>query len=143
MANLNYNRVILGGRLTTKPELKTTNGGKSVTTFTVAVNRRGAKDGQQQADFISCVAWEKSAELVTKYFDKGSSIVVDGSIQTRSWKDDGGNTRYATEVNVSDVHFVDSKSENPSNAVVPGYQPQTQFGAPKFEDMSKEDDLPF
>lgn len=143
MANLNYNSATIGGRLTSTPELKVTSNGKNVTTFTIAVNRRSSKDGQQQADFISCVAWDKSAELITKYFEKGSSILVDGSIQTRSWKDDSGNSKYATEVNVHDVHFVDSKSENPSSSVVPGYQAQTQFGAPKFEEMSKDDCLPF
>ncbi len=146
MANLNFNRVILGGRLTAAPELKSTQSGTKVTTFTVAVNRRASKDGQQQSDFINCVAWQERAELIVKFFTKGSSILVEGEIQTRTWKDSDGNDRYATEVNVSQVHFVDSKSENPMNnapSVIPGYQPQTQFGAPKFEEMSSDEDLPF
>jgi single-strand DNA-binding protein len=152
MANFNLNKVIIGGRLTADPELKQTQSGTAVTTFTVAVNRRGAKDGQQQSDFISCVAWKERAELITKYFGKGSSICVEGEIQTRSWKDESGNNRYATEVNVSQVHFVDSKSENPANSapsVIPGYTGPGQAPSftpatpPKFEEMSKDDDLPF
>lgn len=152
MANFNLNKVIIGGRLTADPELKQTQSGTAVTTFTVAVNRRGAKDGQQQSDFISCVAWKERAELVTKYFGKGSSICVEGEIQTRSWKDESGNNRYATEVNASQVHFVDSKSENPANSapsVIPGYTgPQqapsfTPATPPKFEEMDKDDQLPF
>lgn len=149
MPNLNYNRVILGGRLTAEPELKSTQSGVKVTTFSVAVNRRGAKDGQQQSDFINCVAWRERAELIVKFFTKGSSILIEGELQTRTWKDNDGNNRYATEVIVSQVYFVDSKSENPANSapsVIPGYQPQTQFGAigtPNFEEMDKDDDLPF
>ncbi len=149
MANLNFNRVILGGRLTAAPELKSTQSGTKVTTFTVAVNRRGAKDGQQQSDFINCVAWKERAEFVTKFFGKGSSILVEGELQTRKWQDAQGNDRYSTEVIVSQVNFVDSKSENPANSapsVIPGYQPQTQFGAigtPNFEEMDKDDELPF
>ena len=149
MANLNFNRVILGGRLTAVPELKSTQSGTKVTTFTVAVNRRGAKDGQQQSDYINCVAWKERAEFIVKYFTKGSSILLEGELQTRTWKDENGNNRYATEVIVSQTNFVDSKNENPSNSapsVIPGYQPQTQFGAigmPKFEEMDKDDDLSF
>lgn len=149
MANLNFNRVILGGRLTAAPELKSTQSGTKVTTFTVAVNRRGAKDGEQTATYVDCVAWKERAEFVTKFFGKGSSILVEGELQTRKWPDAQGNDRYSTEVIVSQVNFVDSKSENPANSapsVIPGYQPQTQFGAigtPKFEEMDKDDDLPF
>ncbi len=149
MANFNFNRAILGGRLTATPEAKMTQSGTPVTTFTVAVNRKGAKDGQQQSDFVNCVAFKERAELICKYFVKGSSICIEGEIQTRSWKDSEGNNRYATEVLVSQVHFVDSKSESPANSapsVIPGYHPQTQFGAmsaPKFEEMDKDDELPF
>jgi single-strand DNA-binding protein len=134
MANFNFNKVILGGRLTAQPELKATPSGTKVTTFSVAVNRRGAKDGQQQSDFINCVAWDKRAELICQYFGKGSSICVVGEIQTRSWKDNNGNNRYATEVIVSEVQFVDSKSENPTAA---------PSSAPNFVEMDNSDDLPF
>lgn len=138
MANFNFNKAILGGRLTANPELKTTPSGTNVATFTIAVNRRGGKDGQTQSDFINCVAWEKRAELICKYFGKGSSICVVGDIQTRSWKDNNGNNRYSTEVNVSEVQFVDSKSENPTAA--PSFTPKQTQG---FEEMAGLDDLPF
>lgn len=135
MANLNLNKVILGGRLTAQPELKTTPSGTNVTTFTIAINRRGGKDEQPKSDFINCVAWDKRAELICKYFGKGSSICIVGEIQTRSWKDNNGNNRYATEVIVSEVQFVDSKSENPMAA--PSSAPQG------FVEMDNSDDLPF
>ena len=134
MANLNLNKVILGGRLTADPEIKQTPGGKMVCQFSVAVNRKG-KD--QPTDFINCVAWEKSAELLSKYFRKGSSICVVGEIQVRQWKDKDGGNRYATEVRVSEINFVDSKSDNGSQAQT--YMPD----AYKMEDMAADDELPF
>lgn len=138
MANFSFNKAILGGRLTANPELKTTPSGTNVATFTIAVNRRGGKDGQTQSDFINCVAWDKRAELICKFFGKGSSICVVGEIQTRSWKDTQGNNRYSTEVNVSEVQFVDSKSENPTTA--PSFTPKQTQG---FVEMDGADDLPF
>ena len=145
MANLNLNRVILGGRLTSDVELKTTPSGTFVTSFGVAVNRRGAQEGQQQADFINVVAFKERAEFISKYFKKGSSICIEGEIQTRSWKDNSGNTRYATEVIASQVHFVDSKSEGAQDApsVIPGFKVELKSDAPHFEEMSNDDDLPF
>ena len=105
MANYNFNKVILGGRLTADPELKKTqNGDISVCSFTIAVNRRFSRAGEQpQADFINCVAWRQQAELLAKYFRKGSSVCVVGSIQTRSWTDNQGAKRYATEVIVDEI----------------------------------------
>lgn len=147
MANFNFNRVILGGRLTSQPELKTTQSGTTVTTFSIAVNRRKAKDGDQQSDFITCVAWKERAELICKYFGKGSSICIVGELQTRKWQDNNGNTRYATEVIVSEVQFVDSKGDN-SQGTVPSYTPPVVFNAPAepiptFQDMGADEDLPF
>ena len=136
MANFNFNKAILGGRLTASPELKTTPSGTNVTTFTIAVNRRGGKDGQTQSDFINCVAWEKRAELICKFFGKGSSICVVGEIQTRSWKDNNGNNRYATEVLVSEVNFVDSKNESTAND-------QSFTPAQGMVEMDADDSLPF
>ena len=146
MSNLNFNKAILGGRLTTQPELKQTPQGVAVTTFSIAVNRKGKKD---ETDFINCVAWRQTAELVCKYFGKGSSICIVGSIQTRSWNDSNGNKRYATEVIADEAYFVDSKAEN-------GEGVSTYTSAPKppqnanfvptqasFEDVSNDDDLPF
>jgi single-strand DNA-binding protein len=108
MSNFNFNKVILGGRLTADPELKSTPDGVYVTTFTVAVSRRG-KD--QPADFINVTAWRQTEEFVTRNFRKASGICIVGSIQTRSWTDPQGQKRYATEVVADEVFFVDSKSE--------------------------------
>ena len=116
MANFNFNKVILGGRLTADPELKTTPSGISVTSFTIAVNRRfGAKGTAEdpQADFFNVTAWRQTAEFITKYFRKASSICVMGSIQTRTWIDQQGMKRFATEIVADEAFFVDAKSESP------------------------------
>ena len=145
MANFNFNKVILGGRLTADPEVKTTQSGTPGCTFNIAVNRRGAKDGQQQSDFVTCVAWKERGELVGKYFRKGSSICIVGEIQTRKWQDGNGNNRYATEVIANEVNFVDSKSDNPSAGTPSAYVPDAYKNAPKptFEDIGNDSDLPF
>ena len=142
MANLNLNKVILGGRMTADPELKTTQSGTPVLSFTIAVNRRRAKDGEQQSDFINCVAWKERAELISRYFRKGSCICIIGEIQVRKWQDSDGNNRYATEVLVSEVNFVDSKSE--SQGAPASYMPEA-YTAPAagFEEITGDDDLPF
>lgn len=159
MANLNFNKVILGGRLTADPELKTTQTGVSVTSFDVAINRKYSGQNQQQiTDFITVVAWRQTAEFVTRYFRKGSSICVVGSLQTRSWTDNNGQKRYATEVVADEVNFVDSKSESSAPAAAPYAAPysapaaqpaapeQIGFNVPaaqKFEETGNDDDLPF
>ena len=150
MANFNFNKVILGGRLTADPELKTTTSGIVVTSFSIAVNRRPSKtaDGQtnQQSDFFNCTAWRNTAEFITRYFRKGSSICITGTLQNRTWNDQQGNKRYATDIVVDEVHFVDSKSDNMQ------YQNSSDsFGAPSysteatpdFEVISGDQDLPF
>lgn len=110
MANFNINKSILGGRLTSDPELKQTQSGLYVTTFNLAVSRRFAKDGEQQtADFFTCVAWRDRAEFICKYFRKGSSLCVVGELQTRSWTDAQNIKHYATELKVDEAFFVDSK----------------------------------
>lgn len=137
MANFNFNKVILGGRLTADIEQKATPNGVAVAQFTIAINRKG-KDAQ--TDFINCVAWRGTAEFASKYFRKGSSICVVGTIQTRTWTDKDGGKRYATEVNVDEVQFVDSKSDNESaGATSVGYVPEAYTSpTPSFDD----DDLP-
>lgn len=138
MANFNLNKVILGGRITADPELKQTPQGVSVTSFSVAVNRRGK---EQQADFINCVAWRQTADFICRFFKKGSSICIVGNIQTRTWNDTQNNKRYATEVIVDEAYFVDSKSEGaPSFTEAPAFQTQQ---APKFEEITGDDELPF
>lgn len=111
MANLHLNKVILCGRLAAAPELKMTPAGVPVCSFRLAVNRSYSKDGEQAADFITCVAWRQRAEFIAKYFGRGSSLCLTGSIQVRKYADQNGNTRYSTEVLVDDAHFVDSKGE--------------------------------
>lgn len=138
MANFNLNKVILGGRLTSDVELKTTQGGISVCSFTIAVNRKTGKDKEQQTDFITCQAWRSTAEFISKYFSKGSSICVVGAIQTRNWEDQNGQKRYATEVVVDEAMFVDSKSESdaPKSFVPDAYKPN-------FEPVNTDEGLPF
>ena len=136
MSALNLNKVILGGHLTTNPELKQTSQGVSVTTFSIAVNRRGNKN---EVDFINCVAWRQTAEFVCKYFKRGSAICIVGSIQTRSWQDNNGNKRYATEVVAEEAFFVDSKSEGNTDAFSPTLTTNVAQGRGECSD----EDLPF
>ena len=162
MANLNLNKVVLCGRLTADPELKQTQSGISVVSFTLAVNRRYVKQSddqsqqqQQLTDFINVVAWRNTAEFISRYFHKGSCLCVTGSIQTRKWTDQQGQNRYSTEVVVDEAMFVDSKGENGASSA-PAYNGSgaadsysapsfstPQAAAPKFEEMSNDDDLPF
>ena len=112
MASFNFNKVILGGRIARDPELKTTQSGLSVTQFSIAVNRKSTKEQQApQADFINVTAWRNTAEFITKFFRKGSSICIAGSIQTRSFTDKTGSKREVTEVVADEAYFVDSKQE--------------------------------
>ena len=155
MSSLNLNKVVLCGRLTADPELKQTQSGIAVVTFTLAVNRRfqsrGADGAQaQQADFISVVAWRQTAEFISKYFKKGSALCVTGSIQTRSWQDQQGQKRYATEVVVDEAMFVDSRNESPAQGsyTPDAYNSAPSFStpaaaAPNFEELKADDDLPF
>lgn len=105
------NQVNLLGRLTKDPEIRYTQNNTPVASFTLAVNRRFAKEGEQQADFINIVAWNKTAEFCGKYFKKGSQIALVGRIQTRNWEDDNGQKRYATEIVAEEVYFADSKKD--------------------------------
>ena len=112
MASFNFNKVILGGRIARDPELKTTQSGLSVTQFSIAVNRKSTKDQQApQTDFINVTAWRNTAEFITKFFRKGSSICIVGSLQTRSFTDKTGSKREVTEVVADEAYFVDSKQE--------------------------------
>lgn len=106
------NKVILMGRLTRDPELSQTPTGTEMARFSIAVNRRFAKEGQQQADFINCTAWRQQAEFICKYFKQGSMIAVTGSIQTRSWDGQDGKKCYATDIVVDEVYFTGSKAES-------------------------------
>ena len=150
MSNLNVNKVILGGHLTSDVELKQTPSGVSVCQFSIAVNRRFSRDGERQTDFIACQAWRQTAEFISRYFGKGSAICVAGSIQTRTWQDQQGQKRYATEVVVDEAYFVDSKGDGQgasgNNTYIPDAYASPGFAGadkPSFETMSGDDDLPF
>lgn len=107
------NKVCLIGRLTKDIELKTTQSNVKVANFTLAVNRRFVKEGQEQtADFINIIAWGKIAEFCDKYFGKGQQIGISGRIQTRTWDDDQGKKHYVTEVVAEEVDFADGKKTN-------------------------------
>ena len=143
MSNLNLNKVVLSGRLTSKPELKVTPSGINVCSFSIAIKRRGA----EESDFVNCQAWRKTAEFISQYFDKGSAICVTGSIQTRSWNDNNGNKRYATEVVVDEAMFVDSRSDSQNTPQsTETYNPYNHSTAPSKIDMSDirtDEPLPF
>ena len=149
MSNFYFNKIIIGGRLTADPELKTNPSGVTVTSFTVAVNRRfGGKNGDEaQADFFTVTAWRQTAEFITRYFRKASSICIVGSLRNRSWTDRDGQKRFATEIVADEAYFVDAKAESPVNVnpsdAQPTYIPeQYTQGAPVLEQIDDEE-LPF
>ena len=132
-----FNKVILIGNLTEDPELKQTPNGVSVTSFSLAVARKfNSNDTTPRTDFINIVAWRGTAEFITKYFEKGKSILIVGSLQSRSWADQTGQKRYVTEVVAEEAQFVEKKKESAPS--IP-YTPQS----PQFEEMTSEEDLPF
>lgn len=145
-----FNKVILIGHLTADPELKTTQSGLSVTSFSIGVNRRASKDGSpQQVDFINIVCWRQTAEFVTRYFTKGRPILVCGQLQARSWVDNNNNKRTTYEVVADEVSFVDKKSDSSIPTyrdAVSGYDNMPNFASQSdsaFEEMSADDVLPF
>ena len=109
------NSVIIMGRLTADPELRTTPNGLSVTSFTVAVDRNYKSGDEKQTDFISVVAWRGTADFVTRFFKKGQMIAVQGSLQVRNYEDKNGNKRTAYEVVADNVSFCGSKNEGGNN----------------------------
>lgn len=108
---MSFNKCILQGRLTSSPELKQTQSGTAVTSFSLAVDRRYSKDEEKKCDFITIVAWRQTAEFICRYFGKGQAILVCGELQTRSW-DDNGQKRTATEVVASEATFCESKKDS-------------------------------
>lgn len=147
------NCAVIMGRLTADPELRTTNTGLSVTSFTVAVDRSFVKAGEErQADFINVVAWRGTADFVTRYFRKGSMIAVQGAIQTRNYEDKQGNKRTSVEIVASDISFCGSKNESgTSSAGVPSVAaaasaPSQSFSTASsgdFETLDGDEELPF
>ena len=136
-----FNLVVLTGRLTADPELITTQSGISVTSFSIAVDRRYRSGEDRQTDFINIVAWRQTAEFVTKYFKKGSLIGIEGSIQTRKYQDKAGNNRTVFEVVANNVQFVESKRDS-----APSSEPASfsNAGVDDFAEIGDvDDDLPF
>ena len=146
------NRVVLVGRLTKDPELRTTASGLSQTRFTLAVNRRTSNPEGQNADFISCVAWRGTAEAIAKYLKKGRELAVEGRIQTGSYDAQDGTKRYTTDVVVDNFTFIGSGSgANTNNEIENGSSEDiatTDISEDPFKDFGNEvalsdDDLPF
>lgn len=151
------NRAILMGRLVADPELRQTPNGVAVCSFTIAIDRSFSRDRERQTDFIDVVAWRQTAEFVSRYFSKGKMIIVEGSIQTRSYEDKSGNKRKAVEVVADNVQFGESKNASagagqgsyapvPSSAQTPA-QPAVSYSSGDIGDFSEmssdSDDLPF
>lgn len=125
---MSLNHIVAMGRLTRDPELRYTQSGKPVASFSIAVDRDYQKDA---TDFISCVAWGKTGEFVQKYFFKGKMIVVSGSLQSRNWEDRDGNKRTSWEINAQNVYFGDSnKQQNDSGQGYGGYGGNRGYGSP-------------
>lgn len=152
------NRAILMGRLVADPELRQTPSGVSVCSFTIAVDRNYSKDRERQTDFIDIVAWRQTAEFVSRYFAKGKMIIIEGSIQTRTYEDKNGNKRKAVEVLADNVQFGETKSASAgASAGAPAYsaapapaapaQPMVSYASGDMGDFSEmpgdSEDLPF
>ena len=122
------NHIVIMGRLTRDPELRRTGSGIAVASFSVAVDRDfGGRDGgEKETDFIDCVAWRQTGEFVSKYFTKGSMIVVSGRLQIRNWTDKEGNKRRSAEVVADNVYFGDSKRDAAGDNG--GYSPAPSYG---------------
>ena len=128
------NQVILMGRLTRDPELRHTQSGLPVASFSLAVDRRfGGRDGERQTDFIDCVAWRQTAEFLSKYFTKGRMCAVHGTLQIRDWQDKEGNKRRSAEVVVDNVYFCGDKREGGASGGG-GYNQYDDRHAPPIDD---------
>ena len=158
------NVVAIMGRLAADPQLRQTTTGKNVASFRIACDRgRRDANGQSQADWLDVVAWDRTAEFVCKYFQKGSLIAIDGRLQSRSYQDKNGNNRKAVEIVADNVHFVESKRSEEGDSYGQGgsysrndsYAPSrpAAFNEPAsayssgtsgdFEEIPGDDDLPF
>lgn len=131
------NHITIMGRMTRDPELRYTQQGTPVVSFTLAVDRDyQTGGGEKQTDFIDCVGWRNTAEFISKYFHKGSMAVVSGSLQMRSWTDKHDNKRVSAEVVVDNIYFGDSKKANTGSA-------EAEYTAPVMTEMDEDGDLPF
>ena len=133
------NRIILQGRLTETPELKTTSNGKSVTSFSLAVERDFSTGDQKETDFINIVAWNKTAEHLCKFFIKGKQLLVTGSLQVRKYQTQNGENRYATEVLADKVYFCGDKEKTSQGESYAYSNADTN----DFVELDGDDDIPF
>lgn len=140
-----FNKVILIGNMVEKAEIKQTPSGVSVCNFRLAVSRRFAKEGQQDVDFVTIVCWRQAAEYVSRYGEKGRSILVCGQLQQRQWTDNDGNKRSVIEVVADEVSFTDRKPDftQSTDTIVPTSSPAPYTSDLKYEEMSSDDELPF
>ncbi len=142
------NNVVLVGRITRDPEVRPTQTG-SVVSFTLAIDRIGSKDSQQQADFVPCIAWNQTAQFIGNYVKKGYMLSVEGRIQTRTYQDQTGTTRYVTEVACNRVQNLTPRNSNQSNtnSNYQNYQANNQGNdvdpSKGFTSDVSDDDLPF
>lgn len=135
------NKIFIMGRLTKNPELRRTNSGTAVTSFTLAVDRDFKNaDGTKETDFVDCVAWRSTAEFAAKYFTKGRMAVVEGKLQIRDWQDKDGNKRRNAEVIADNLYFGDSRSDNGGHQAA---KTPVDVDAEDFEEVEDDTDLPF
>lgn len=132
------NRVIVEGRLTKDPVLRKTQNGASVVSYTIACNRRFKQEGQPEADFISCIAWKKTADVVVQYTQKGSLVGVEGRIQTRNYDDKDGKKVFVTEVITDNISLLESKKKAAAQAE------ESTMSFPSSDEINiNDEDLPF
>lgn len=146
------NKCIFTGRLTADPELRQTPSNISVCRFRIAVNRPYSKDKEQKADFITCTAWRNTAEFISRYFSKGSAIIVEGSLHNADYTDQSGVKHYGMNVQVSNVEFGESKKNSESGNFQQQAAPQQQTQQPAnndigslgdFEEILSDGEVPF
>lgn len=148
MANLNYNKAILGGRLTETPTLKSTPGGTSLCEFRLAVNRsiRSKDSDVQETDFFTVVVWRQQAEAAVRYLRRGSCVLITGTLHNRTWTAKNGEKRFRTELVAQEIKFVDSKKETENDSersLTQENTPHPNWDDAAFEDVPTDYDVPF
>ena len=151
--SLNLNKVILGGRVASEPEQKQTPSGVSVVTYSMAVGRRFAPEGQErETDFFRVTAWQSTADFIARYFRKGDAICITGRIQNRSWTDQSGQKHYITEIIAEEANFVENRRDCPEGQApasgTSAMPPPTVYTSPaaqgiRFEEIPTDDGCPF
>ncbi len=145
---LNY--VMMLGRLTAEPELRTTESGNDFATFSIAVQRPKPKDGEAAADFFNCIAWQSRAKIVTEWYHKGDIIMLVGTLRNRRWVDKNGNNRISEQIVVKEIHFTGSQKKNEAASNLPAtpdtlddFTVLSESDLAEFEDVLDDDGVPF